>query len=206
MPAIYSLQELADPNIEIFAGRDDFEQKKGRPAPAPNFFYPQQFWSDRRPGLQGRITYPWVIDTSPEKNGLVMHPITIETDPNRLQFYREYGIREIPRIVPGAQTFASFVIQPNFPYEKPGQYNDPLWAVQPSTYFPVRQLNPNEAFFPSPFDPLAIANMDEVRKTVPPKFPSTPPEGGISNVSPQIQELLSQILAGQRLIISMLQK
>ena len=202
--AMLPLTAIADPNIEIFSGRADYEAKKGRTAPPPNTFYPQQYWADKRTGLTGRVRYDWVLDTT-DTNALKLHPVeAVETDPVRLKFYKDYKITEVPKIVPGVQMFASFVVTPNFPKDKPGEYNDPLWSSLASTIHPVRPLKPNEAFYPRGLDHTAIVNMDEFR-AIQPITNQGATSTTISETSPAIQESLSQILAGIRTVIQLLQ-
>ena len=202
---IIPFKNILDPNVVVYDSRADYEKQTGRAAPPPNYSWQVQEWSDKRAAnLAGAwVEYPWVIATT-QAGGVAFFPASQEEDENRRKFYAEYGIKEVPRIVKGGNFPAAIAKVPNFPWEEAGKYNDPAWIAMVQSYPPVRQLLPNEAFYPSPFEALAIVDINEYRKTVPPKFPHTPVVSEIGNASPAIQDQLSQILATLRLQTQML--
>jgi hypothetical protein len=202
---IIPFANILDPNVEVYDSRIDYEKKTGRAAPQPNYAWQVQEWVDKRAAnLAGLwVEYPWVIATT-SSGGIAFFPTSEEPNEARKAFYKEYGILEVPKIVKGGNFPAAIAKQPNFPWEEAGKYNDPVWVSQPQSLPPVRPLKDNEAFYPSPFAPLALVDMVEYRKTVPPKFPPTQVTSDIGNASPEIQNQLSQILATLRLQTQMI--
>jgi hypothetical protein len=187
MPFIYDLKALALPKIK-FTNRAAYKLLTGQDAPAPNFADDQKNWVDTAvlasPADYGRrVTYFNVLaldDTGATK----WIDATNEPDPTRRAFYAQYNIKLVPTFE-SLQLATTQVTSVNLGYEV-AVGGDPAylaWTNGPYVPYPVRPLDPGEAFYPSPFDPLQVVVMADYQKQVGPG-PNT------------VNDKMDQVLAG----------
>ena len=156
MAFIYDLKALALPQIK-FTNLAAYKLLTGLDAPAPNFAEDQKNWVDTAvlaaPGDYGRrVTYLNVLALD-DSGATKWIDTANEPDPTRRAFY--------------AQTFESLqlattqVTTVNLGLET-AVGRDPAylaWTNGPYVPYPVRPLDPGEAFYPSPFSPLQVVVM-----------------------------------------------
>jgi hypothetical protein len=172
MPFIYDLKALALPQIR-FVNRAGYKQITGLDAPPPNLAEDQKGWLDldvlQNPANYGRrVNYDWVLALNNDGSVRLLDA-SVEPDPTRRAFYAQYNIKQVPTFEP-LQLMATQSTSVNLGLEV-AVGGDPAyqaWVKGPFIPFPVRPLSADEAFFPSPFNPLQIVLMTEYQKEVGP--------------------------------------
>jgi hypothetical protein len=190
MAFIYDLKALALPQVK-FTNRAAYKLLTGVDAPPPNLAEDQKNWVDTAvlatPADYGRrVTYLNVL--AQDSTGATLWiDATNEPDPTRRAFYAQYNIKLVPTFEP-LELLATQVISVNLGLET-AVGGDPAyaaWSNGPLVPFPVRPLDPTEAFYPSPFDPLQVVVMAEYQKQVGP---------GPSAVSDKLDLVLAAVTA-----------
>jgi hypothetical protein len=190
MPIIYDLKALALPRIR-FVDRAGYKELAGQDAAPPNLAEDQKGWLDldvmQNPGNYGRrVNYDWVLALNND-GSVKLVDTSVEPDATRRDFYAQYNIKQVPTFEP-LQLLATQATGVNLGLEVAVGGDAPYqaWIKGPFVPFPVRPLSADEAFFPSPFDPLQIVMMAEYQKQVGP---------GPSEVSDKLDLVLAGLAA-----------
>ena len=172
MPFIYDLKTLALSQIR-FVNRAGYKQITGQDAPPPNLAEDQKGWLDldvlQNPTNYGRrVNYDWVLALNGD-GSVRLVDTSVEPDATRRTFYSQYNIKQVPTFEP-LQLLATQSTSVNLGLEIAvgGDAGYQSWIKGPLVPFPVRPLSADEAFFPSPFNPLQIVTMTEYQKQVGP--------------------------------------
>jgi len=172
MPFIYDLKTLALPQIK-FTTRAAYKTLTGLDAPPPDLTQDQKNWVDTAvlasPADYGRrVTYLNVL-AQDNTGAILWTDATNEPDPTRRAFYAQYNIKQVPTFEP-LELLATQCVSVNLGLEIAvgGNPAYAAWTNGPFVPFPVRPLDPTEAFYPSPFDPYQVVVMAEYQKQVGP--------------------------------------